>query len=240
MGLLTLHDFSRLDWGASAESPASYSNLQYGIIVHWNGPGMGAYTKEAVPGIIMGTYGYHVNTQGWADIAYNFSIDRFGRIWEGRGKDKRNAASGDNYANSSYTAVELLIGKSDPFTVDIQNGLIEFYNRYVAQGGLPKILGHRDVIATECPGEEVHAFLDIVPSVAVALNTIPLPTTLVKKVNMPHYILHLVDSKSYYACYDDGMVNTDLFWPEIEYLISIGIPVVPVTGNAVMNESRIL
>lgn len=232
---MTLYDFSRLDWGASAESPASFSNLQYGIIVHWNGPGMGAYSKEAVPGIIMGTYNYHVNTQGWADIAYNFSIDRFGRIWEGRGKDKRNAASGDNYANSSYTAVELLIGKGDPFTIDIQNGLIEFYRRYVAQGGLPKILGHRDVTPTECPGVEVHAFLD-----TVTLAPTPKPVIIItKKANMPHYILHLVDNGSYFPVYDDGMVQ-EMPWDEINFLMATGIPVCRVSGVVALDESRFI
>lgn len=191
---------------------------------------MGAYTQESVPAIIKATQAYHVNTQGWIDIAYNFSIDRFGRIWEGRGQNKYNAASGDTYANSSYTAVELLIGMGDPFTVDIQRGFREFQNRYLASGGSILVQGHRDVVATACPGDEIYAFIK---SPAV-------PPTQKVVTEMPHYILHLVDTGSYYGVYDDGMVQTHLFWNEIEFLMSKGVEVCQVLGPSVMATSRFI
>ena len=48
------------------------------------------YTEAQVPGIIRSIYAYHVQSRGWSDIGYNFLVDRFGRIWEGRygGVDK--------------------------------------------------------------------------------------------------------------------------------------------------------
>ena len=42
------------------------------------------YTRDQVPSIIRGIYAYHARSRGWSDIGYNFLVDRFGRIWEGR------------------------------------------------------------------------------------------------------------------------------------------------------------
>ena len=42
------------------------------------------YTRDEVPGIIRSIYAYHTQSRGWSDVGYNFLVDRFGRIWEGR------------------------------------------------------------------------------------------------------------------------------------------------------------
>ncbi len=42
------------------------------------------YGRHDVPALIRGMYRYHTHYLGWSDIAYNFLVDRFGRIWIGR------------------------------------------------------------------------------------------------------------------------------------------------------------
>lgn len=42
------------------------------------------YTMNDVPDLLDGIQRYHMDTRGWDDIAYNFVIDRFGRIWQAR------------------------------------------------------------------------------------------------------------------------------------------------------------
>jgi hypothetical protein len=42
------------------------------------------YAAEDVPRLLRGFYAYHVKSQGWSDIGYNFLVDRFGTVWEGR------------------------------------------------------------------------------------------------------------------------------------------------------------
>ena len=37
-----------------------------------------------MPGILFGIFAYHVYVRGYWDIAYNFAVDEFGRIWEAR------------------------------------------------------------------------------------------------------------------------------------------------------------
>ena len=40
--------------------------------------------RPRCPRILRSIYAYHVKSRGWSDIGYNFLVDRFGRIWEGR------------------------------------------------------------------------------------------------------------------------------------------------------------
>ncbi|MEK8227997.1 hypothetical protein NKG05_20780 [Oerskovia sp. M15] len=54
-----------------------------GAVVHHTA-GNNGYASSDVPTIIRGIYSYHVLSRGWPDIGYNFLVDRFGRIWEGR------------------------------------------------------------------------------------------------------------------------------------------------------------
>ncbi len=78
--------YSRAQWGAD-ESIRNKGSLRYGTInggfVHHT-VNANDYTEEQVPAIIRSIYAYHVKSRGWSDIGYNFLVDRFGRIWEGR------------------------------------------------------------------------------------------------------------------------------------------------------------
>ncbi|WP_432483802.1 N-acetylmuramoyl-L-alanine amidase [Kineococcus esterisolvens] len=77
---------SRAAWGADEtlrKSSASYaSTIKAAVVHHTADPG--SYTQAQVPAVIRGMYRYHTVTLGWADLGYNFVVDRFGGIWEGR------------------------------------------------------------------------------------------------------------------------------------------------------------
>ncbi|MFQ5557775.1 MAG: N-acetylmuramoyl-L-alanine amidase, partial [Acidimicrobiales bacterium] len=45
------------------------------------------YGQGAVPTLLIGIQRYHMDTRGWDDIAYNFVVDRFARIWQTREAD---------------------------------------------------------------------------------------------------------------------------------------------------------
>ena len=78
--------YSRAQWGAD-ESIRDKSSLRYGTIsagfVHHT-VNANDYTEDQVPAIIRSIYAYHVKSRGWSDIGYNFLVDRFGQIFEGR------------------------------------------------------------------------------------------------------------------------------------------------------------
>ncbi|WP_432570936.1 N-acetylmuramoyl-L-alanine amidase [Kineococcus sp. SYSU DK005] len=78
---------SRADWGADeglrAPDGPAYAGAVRAVVVHHTAD-PGSYSRAEVPSVIRGMYRYHTVTLGWADLGYNFVVDRFGGIWEGR------------------------------------------------------------------------------------------------------------------------------------------------------------
>ncbi len=68
-----------------------------------------SYSAAEVPSMLLAIYDYHVYVRGFFDIAYNFLVDLYGRIWEGRagGIDMAviGAQAGGYNAESTGTAV---------------------------------------------------------------------------------------------------------------------------------------
>jgi hypothetical protein len=78
--------YRRKDWGADEklrDSSPRYTGPIKAAFVHHTA-GTNGYAPADVPKILRGVYAYHVEGRGWSDIGYNFLVDRFGRLWEGR------------------------------------------------------------------------------------------------------------------------------------------------------------
>jgi len=78
--------YSRRHWGADESlrrHAPQYSDTITAAFVHHTA-GTNSYRRADVPAIIRGIYAFHVKGRGWSDVGYNFFVDRFGRIWEGR------------------------------------------------------------------------------------------------------------------------------------------------------------
>ena len=72
----------RPDKPGCTKAPEVMSQLRFVVVHHTDQSN--AYRPADVPGILAATYRFHVNGRGWCDIAYNFLIDRFGGVWQGR------------------------------------------------------------------------------------------------------------------------------------------------------------
>ena len=145
------------------------------------------YTASQVPAIIRADYAYHLS-RGWNDIGYNFLVDRFGRIWEGRRGGATAAVQGAHAGGFNYLTFGVsLIGNYE--TATPSSAMIGALERLIAwkldlnhrdplgttalttadfsgarwpEGRavrLPVIMGHRDVGYTACPGARVYPSL---------------------------------------------------------------------------------
>lgn len=82
-----------------------------------------SYSADAVASQIEGIRRFHTNTRGWCDIAYNFVIDRFGRIWEARmgGVDEPVSGGhtrGFNTATSGFAVLGTHTSAASPVAVN--------------------------------------------------------------------------------------------------------------------------
>ncbi|WP_238992791.1 N-acetylmuramoyl-L-alanine amidase [Jiangella aurantiaca] len=187
--------YSRAAWGADEslreQTDPLYGDVQGGFVHHT--AGTNTYTEADVPAILRGIYEYHVVGRGWRDIGYNFFVDRFGRIWEGRWGGIDRAVVGAHVAGyNSYSVGVAALGE---FTA-AQPGqaVLDAYARlfawkfglhdvdpngtfaYPNQQTLPTIAGHRDGGATECPGELLYAQLGAIRAgTDTVLNPPPVP-----------------------------------------------------------------
>jgi len=79
------HIVTRAQWGAdeSLARDSSRSTTLKAMYVHHT-VNANTYTAEQAPGIVRSILQYHAGTLGWPDVGYQFLVDRFGTIYEGR------------------------------------------------------------------------------------------------------------------------------------------------------------
>ncbi|HXD66536.1 MAG TPA: N-acetylmuramoyl-L-alanine amidase [Solirubrobacteraceae bacterium] len=76
---------ARAAWAGRRHPPTSgpfYGTIDLAFVHHTENPN--GYSPGAVPAMLAAIYDYHRFTRGYFDIAYNFIIDLYGRIWEAR------------------------------------------------------------------------------------------------------------------------------------------------------------
>ncbi|HET9442094.1 MAG TPA: N-acetylmuramoyl-L-alanine amidase [Acidimicrobiales bacterium] len=88
----------RSAWAAGlavTEGLALEPEVRYLIVHHSVDPG-NAYGPDDVAEVLRGFHRVHTGpAKGWPDVAYNFFVDRFGRVWEGRAWSLDAPVAGD-------------------------------------------------------------------------------------------------------------------------------------------------
>ncbi len=111
-------------------------------------------TKEIA--YMRGLYDYHVHTKGWSDIAYSYVCMPSGRIYRGRGARYIPAAQ---EGHNTGTRACLFPG-TNPILSLLQRRSARWLVRTLKEEqGFTKLGGHRDVVATECPGTRIYGWV---------------------------------------------------------------------------------
>ncbi|MGW1008067.1 FG-GAP-like repeat-containing protein [Streptomyces sp. NPDC002520] len=191
----------RSGWGADESmvaDPPTYTSDTKAVFVHHTAGG-NDYTCAESASVIRGIFVYHVRSNGWNDIGYNFLVDKCGTVFEGRagGVDRPVlgahtygfntdssgvAVLGDYNTATASSAVHGAIAKVAAWKLGLY-GINPSGTVVMAAGAdngkftkgqsvtLNRIAGHRDGYPTECPGNNLYADLPAIRTLASAANS---------------------------------------------------------------------
>jgi hypothetical protein len=194
---------TRAEWGANEairrnrkKGPKFADNVHLAIVHHT--AGTNNYSRSQSAAIVRGIENYHVLGNGWDDIGYNFLVDKYGQVFEGRYGGMEKAVVGahamgfnfgavgvallGNYNGAGLTAaaraslVKLLAWRLDLAHLDPLSHVtrVSAGNPEYAKGtsvGLRAVSGHRDTYPTSCPGNSVYAQLPSITRQIAATGT---------------------------------------------------------------------
>ncbi|CAH0595325.1 unnamed protein product [Chrysodeixis includens] len=147
---------SRSQWGA--RPPAStYSRLASPVpyvVVHHTYIPPACSTADVCKRYMRNMQTVHQLTNGWQDIGYNFAVGGDGSVYEGRGWEAVGAhAVGYNTQSIGVVMIGDFVSNLPP--ANMLQTLKDFIAVGVELGYISpnyRLIGHRQVSATECPG----------------------------------------------------------------------------------------
>ncbi len=152
------------------------------------------YAVEEVPKVLRSFRSYHVSRKKrWPDVAYNFFVDRFGGVWEGRTgsltEPVAGSATGGNQGHSQLVCLvgnhnsappseaalgsltRVLAALADQYALPMEpDAIADFESRGSTRWPVGVIVrtrsieGHRAMSMTSCPGEAASRLLPTIRS----------------------------------------------------------------------------
>jgi uncharacterized protein with LGFP repeats len=199
---------SRAQWGADelVRCGNRPSPTIRAAVVHHTAEG-NDYQPQDSAAIVQSIYAYHTQMLGWCDIAYNALVDKYGQVFEGRAGALTGPVQGDHTGGfNRETWGVAMIGTFDdvpPTPIQLRtlgrllgwrlglDGVDPKGSVTLSSAGgpntnfptdaiatLPTIFSHRDVGATDCPGNAAYALLDEIRDIAAHFNSPPRPEDL--------------------------------------------------------------
>jgi N-acetylmuramoyl-L-alanine amidase len=191
----------RAAWGANESirrgTTLFAQSIKFAVIHHT--AGANSYTAAQSAAIVRGIQTYHVKSNGWNDLGYNFVVDKYGQVFEGRygGVDRNVVGAHAEGFNTGSVGIALLgtYGDAQPsskaldaiasllaWRLDVAHvdplGRLSWLSggnaRFPSGTPVPLavVAGHRDTGFTSCPGNALYRQL---PTLARKAAEIGLP-----------------------------------------------------------------
>lgn len=180
----------RSEWGGDLKPKGGMDaeDARFLLVHHTQDPGSG-YAQGQIPKVLRSIYDFHTGTtKKWPDVAYNFFVDKFGGIWEGRTGSLAGPVEGSaTGGNQGYSQLCCFLGDfsteppPDVARAAMVSLLAWLANRYAIDTGpaanvtftsrgsnryppghtitTNTIAGHRDMSQTECPGDACYPYV---------------------------------------------------------------------------------
>lgn len=155
----------RSDWTTTPapSGPALQPGAVEYIAIHYPGSS-GTLAGSDTGSKLRGWRTDHVSERGWRDIAYSEAVDQRGEVWTLRGHVAEGSVK--NMGGKVYSILAV-IGNTEPMTEAMKRTLRERVKAAQAKYPKAKVVGHKDLVSTSCPGKIVHAWLRAGMPVAV-------------------------------------------------------------------------
>jgi len=155
---------SRSGWHARAPTGVTALPRPDELVFHYSGMNADEQADHKnCAARVRGVQNYHMDSNGWCDIAYNFLVCKHGYIYQGRGWYTRSAAQGTNSGNDGYIAV-CFLGDDTAARDDVTSAGRAAFKRVFARykvwyGKSPILRPHSFFSSTSCPGDQLRAWL---------------------------------------------------------------------------------
>lgn len=152
---------TRAQWGARASNTAWIPSQppSHFVVHHTDGPFVSCATQAACDQMMRNIQNFHMNTNGWADIGYNFCIGDTAIVYEARGWNRQGAHSpGFNSRSIGFCFMGAFHNVLPPAAaLSAAQAFVICSRDWGRLTTTYRVLGHRQDIATTCPGNALFA-----------------------------------------------------------------------------------
>ena len=160
--------YSREDWGARKPGPMTEQgwDAHEVFIHHTDDTATWLDSLDDQKKRMRGYQDFHMNVRGWSDIGYHAVVfpdfkthsgtEVPARVFQGRDRNKVPAAQ---EGHNSGTLAIAVVGAADARMSRNTRYAVEAYINWLKREGAPlrELGGHRDVTATQCPGDGIYS-----------------------------------------------------------------------------------